>query len=193
MSPSGREVSFATGRSSTGRGWATTSRTPSSRSAPRQREGRPSAGCWRPAAGRRSRGGHGYFPGHVAGLPRLERSELSVEYPFARVRFSTATCRSRCGWRHSRPFVPLDADASGIPVAILRYVVRNTSADSDRRLDRRVHAQSRGLHRAYAAVRPGPRRSTTQRGAPVRGSQWRLGTRTRTCPRRPRELARSRC
>jgi len=72
-------------------------------------------------------GGHGYFPGHVAGLPRLEHSELSVEYPFARVRFSDPGLPVEVRLEAFTPFIPLDADDSGIPAAVLRYVVRNVS------------------------------------------------------------------
>ena len=73
-------------------------------------------------------GGHRYFPGHVAGLPRLGQSELSVAYPFAQVRFVDPDLPVAVHLEAFTPFISLDADDSGIPVAILRYVVRNSSA-----------------------------------------------------------------
>jgi uncharacterized protein (DUF608 family) len=68
---------------------------------------------------------HGYFPGDVAGLPRLDDSELSVAYPFATVRFMDRTLPVRVEMEAFTPFIPLDADDSGIPVAVLRYRVHN--------------------------------------------------------------------
>ncbi|MGA2380561.1 MAG: GH116 family glycosyl-hydrolase [Spirochaetia bacterium] len=70
---------------------------------------------------------HGFNTGMVAGLPHMMSSELAGEYPFARVVFRDPDLPMDVALEAFTPFVPLNADESGIPGAILRYSVRNRS------------------------------------------------------------------
>jgi uncharacterized protein (DUF608 family) len=70
---------------------------------------------------------HGFSSGELAGLPRFARSWMRVEYPFARVDFEDETLPVEVTLEAFNPFIPLDADNSGIPCAFLRYKVRNPS------------------------------------------------------------------
>lgn len=75
-------------------------------------------------------GSHGFFPYEVAGLPRLDSSRMSGEYPFVWVEFSDADLPVDIRMEAFTPFIPLNADDSGIPCAIIRYSAKNTSAHS---------------------------------------------------------------
>lgn len=68
----------------------------------------------------------------LAGLPRLESSHISAEYPFVKVKFADPEVRLDIEMEAFTPFIPLDADDSGIPGAIIRYQVRNTSEEVQR-------------------------------------------------------------
>jgi non-lysosomal glucosylceramidase len=70
---------------------------------------------------------HGFSSGEVAGLPRLESSILRGEYPFVRVDFEDEVLPVKVSLEAFTPFIPLNADDSGIPGAILRYRVKNSS------------------------------------------------------------------
>jgi non-lysosomal glucosylceramidase len=67
----------------------------------------------------------GYPSSRVAGLPRLRSSRLRGEYPLVTVEFFDDQLPVRVALQAFTPFVPLDADASGLPVAVLRYRVSN--------------------------------------------------------------------
>jgi uncharacterized protein (DUF608 family) len=67
----------------------------------------------------------GYPSSRVAGLPRLRGSRLVGEYPLVTVEFVDDELPVRVALHAFTPFVPLDADASGLPVAVLRYRVTN--------------------------------------------------------------------
>ncbi|MDR2378152.1 MAG: hypothetical protein LBD70_01820, partial [Bifidobacteriaceae bacterium] len=67
----------------------------------------------------------GYSFGELAGLPRLAGATLYGEYPVADVDFSDDELPVEVSLRAFTPLVPLDADASGIPAAVLRYRVTN--------------------------------------------------------------------
>lgn len=71
---------------------------------------------------------NGYMPGAVAGFPRFHDSELRGEYPFAWVELFDETVPFGVFLEAFTPLVPLDADASGLPVAVLRYRVHNPTA-----------------------------------------------------------------
>lgn len=71
---------------------------------------------------------HGYSSGTVAGLPRMEASELSGEYPFVNVGFEDKELPVAVSMEAFTPFIPLNADDSGIPAAVIRYKVVNRSA-----------------------------------------------------------------
>jgi uncharacterized protein (DUF608 family) len=66
--------------------------------------------------------------GDPAGLPHLEGSSFRGEYPFAWVDFSDQELPVDVRLEAFNPFVPLDADDSGIPAAVLRYRAVNRSA-----------------------------------------------------------------
>ena len=70
---------------------------------------------------------HGYDPGTAAGLPRFPGSSMSARYPFVEVRFDRGAFPVDVSLEAFTPFIPLDADDSGIPGAVLRYRVRNVS------------------------------------------------------------------
>lgn len=66
--------------------------------------------------------------GYAAGLPRLARSSMSGEYPQLSIAFADETLPVDVTLNAFTPLVPLDADASGIPGAVLRYSVTNPSS-----------------------------------------------------------------
>jgi uncharacterized protein (DUF608 family) len=70
-------------------------------------------------------GDQGYDAGRVAGLPRLQDTRMTGEYPLLRIDFEDAELPVEVALEAFTPFVPLDADASGLPAAVLRYTVRN--------------------------------------------------------------------
>jgi uncharacterized protein (DUF608 family) len=59
---------------------------------------------------------------NVPGLPRLDSSTFTGEYPLARVDFQDTVLPVKVSLEAFTPFFPLDADDSGLPVAILRSV-----------------------------------------------------------------------
>lgn len=59
------------------------------------------------------------------GLPRLDSSVLKVEYPFANIDFNDEMLPVKVSLEAFNPFIPLNADDSGIPAAVLRYKVKN--------------------------------------------------------------------
>ena len=59
------------------------------------------------------------------GLQRLESARFTGEYPLAQVAFRDRRLPVRVTLHAFSPFIPHDADASGLPVAILRYRVSN--------------------------------------------------------------------
>ena len=70
---------------------------------------------------------HGFNTGSVAGLPHMKASELMGEYPFVTVDFLDPQLPLAVSLEGFTPFIPLNAEDSGIPGAFLRYRVRNTS------------------------------------------------------------------
>jgi uncharacterized protein (DUF608 family) len=70
-------------------------------------------------------GDQGYDAGRVAGLPRFADTELTGEYPLVRIDFEDDAVPVEVTLEAFTPFVPLDADASGLPAAVLRYTVTN--------------------------------------------------------------------
>lgn len=67
----------------------------------------------------------GYAFDQLAGLPRLDAATLHGEYPVVDVDFVDEKLPVEVTLHAITPFVPLDADASGIPAAVLRYRVTN--------------------------------------------------------------------
>ncbi len=59
------------------------------------------------------------------GLPRLDSATFTGEYPLAHIDFHDALLPVNVSLDAFTPFFPLDADDSGLPVAVLRYRVAN--------------------------------------------------------------------
>lgn len=72
---------------------------------------------------------HGFHSGSVAGLPRFEKSELKGEYPIAWVTLRDEQMPVEVRLEAFTPMIPLNPDDSGIPCAVLRYKVRNKTAN----------------------------------------------------------------
>jgi uncharacterized protein (DUF608 family) len=62
-------------------------------------------------------------PNH--GLPRFSKCTFDAAYPLGQVHLSDPAMPVAVTLQAFNPLVPADADASGIPVAILRYVITN--------------------------------------------------------------------
>ncbi len=71
---------------------------------------------------------HGFVDYEVGGLPRFERSVFKGEYPFVTVDLFDDELPVEVTMESFNPFIPLNADDSGIPVGIIRYRVTNTSS-----------------------------------------------------------------
>ena len=69
----------------------------------------------------------GISSGMQGGLPRFESASLCGEYPFAFVDFCDNSMPIKVRMEAFTPFIPLNADDSGIPVAILRYRAKNSA------------------------------------------------------------------
>lgn len=72
-------------------------------------------------------GPNGLGSANAPGLPRLESAVFIGQYPLARVEFRDRALPVRLSLEAFTPIVPLDADASGLPVAVLRYKATNPS------------------------------------------------------------------
>ncbi|MGN6326804.1 GH116 family glycosyl-hydrolase [Pseudolysinimonas sp.] len=70
-------------------------------------------------------GDSGEHIGKVAGLPRLAHSTAVGEYPIMTIDFHDDDVPVEIRLTAYTPLVPLDADDSGIPGAVLRYTVHN--------------------------------------------------------------------
>ncbi len=70
-------------------------------------------------------GADGLGSKNAPGLPRLASARFFGEYPLARIEFDDAELPVRVSLEAFSPFIPLDPDSSGLPVAVLRYRVRN--------------------------------------------------------------------
>lgn len=68
-----------------------------------------------------------YAAGGMPCLPRFESSEFESNYPFANIKFLRGGSQLDISLEAFTPFIPLDADDSGIPGAVLRYRVHNKS------------------------------------------------------------------
>jgi len=69
---------------------------------------------------------HGFHPGSVGGLPRLQDSEMYSEYPFVYVDFKDQRLPVNISLEAYTPFIPHEPDESGLPIAIFKYTVENT-------------------------------------------------------------------
>lgn len=73
---------------------------------------------------------HGYHPHTGVGLPRFATSSLGGTYPIAEFSVADRDVPATVSLEAYTPFVALNADDSGIPCAIFRYTVTNTSAEA---------------------------------------------------------------
>lgn len=64
------------------------------------------------------------------GLPRFAHAAFRAAYPFGQVSLTDPALPVEVTVKGFNPLVPGDADASGLPVAVLSYAVRNLTADS---------------------------------------------------------------
>jgi non-lysosomal glucosylceramidase len=71
----------------------------------------------------------GYSSGLEGGLPRFTSASLRGEYPFCQVEYRDNSLPVQVSLEAFTPFIPLNADDSGIPVAVLRYKVINTGKE----------------------------------------------------------------
>lgn len=70
-------------------------------------------------------GEDGLGANNVPGLSRLESAKFIGEYPLAHIEFQDRRLPVNVTLEAFSPFIPHDPDDSGLPVAILRYRVRN--------------------------------------------------------------------
>ena len=71
-------------------------------------------------------GSHGSeTPNH--GLPRFQDAVFAAAYPLAQVLLRDADCPIDARLEAFNPLIPADPDASGLPVAVLRYALHNRS------------------------------------------------------------------
>jgi uncharacterized protein (DUF608 family) len=66
---------------------------------------------------------------NAPGLPRLAEVTFTGAYPFAHLDFRDPKLPVDVSLEAFNPLVPLDIEASGWPLAVLRYTVRNTSSE----------------------------------------------------------------
>jgi len=71
---------------------------------------------------------HGLGPYDNAGIPRFESAQLSGEISQCNVELRDSSIPVDADLMAFSPFIPLDAEESGIPGAVIRYKVTNTSS-----------------------------------------------------------------
>ena len=74
-------------------------------------------------------GGFG-SPAHNHGLPRFQHASFEAAYPFGQVLLSDPDVPVTVRLQAFNPLIPGDSDRSGIPAAVLRYVVTNSSSET---------------------------------------------------------------
>ena len=70
-------------------------------------------------------GQDGLGSNNVPGLSRLESAVFTGEYPLAHIQFSDSSLPVQVELDAFSPFIPHEADDSGLPVAVIRYRVTN--------------------------------------------------------------------
>lgn len=71
--------------------------------------------------------GRGLNPGQVSGLSRLHDATFTGEYPLAKIAFHDPELPVSVTLEAFTPIIPLEADDSGLPAAVLRYRVTNNA------------------------------------------------------------------
>lgn len=74
-------------------------------------------------------GSSGLGSNNVPGLPRLDSAAFTGAWPLARIDFRDRRLPVRLSLEAFTPVFPLDADSSGFPCAVLRYIARNPGAE----------------------------------------------------------------
>ena len=70
-------------------------------------------------------GENGFWPSAIPGLPRLAEAKFLSSFPLSRIEFEDPDCPVQVALEAWAPFQPLDADASGLPCAVLTYQIHN--------------------------------------------------------------------
>ncbi|MHB1295492.1 MAG: GH116 family glycosyl-hydrolase [Anaerolineae bacterium] len=73
--------------------------------------------------------GFGVIREKGSGLPHVRSASLRGEFPLAEITFEDANLPVQVCLEAYSPFIPLNADDSGLPIAVLRYHLRNTSGE----------------------------------------------------------------
>jgi len=74
--------------------------------------------------------GHSGSPAPNHGWPRFSQVSFQAAYPFGQVLLSDPTLPVHVTLQAFNPFIPANSDDSGLPVAVLRYVVENISSSA---------------------------------------------------------------
>ena len=114
--------------------------------------------------------GSGLSPNQVSGLTRLEDATFVGEYPLAKIAFHDRDLPVKVSLEAFTPIIPLDADESGLPVAVLRYVVTNPAKETAKvsiafSLDNAVGVDLRGIVGRRALMSNADQRVSQRRGA----------------------------
>ena len=67
---------------------------------------------------------------NVPGLPRLDEAKFFGSFPTSRIKFEDPQCPLNVVLDAFSPFQPSDADASGLPCAVLTYEIHNPGANA---------------------------------------------------------------
>jgi len=71
-----------------------------------------------------------FFSKETAGLPHLDSSMMRAQYPFVWIDFKDKDIHLPITLEAFTPFIPLNANDSGIPGVIMRYKIKNNSESS---------------------------------------------------------------
>ncbi|TCT33067.1 GH116 family glycosyl-hydrolase [Martelella mediterranea] len=71
---------------------------------------------------------HGFLNGELAGLPRFRESRMSAGYPFVEVALCDDAVPLEVTMEAFTPLIPLNAEDSAIPAAVIRYRLKNPHA-----------------------------------------------------------------
>ncbi|MFX0101221.1 MAG: GH116 family glycosyl-hydrolase [Candidatus Hodarchaeota archaeon] len=71
----------------------------------------------------------GRFKANAEGFPHMDSCEFRGEYPIAWINFKSEALPIKVSLEAYNPFIPSDADASSIPIMVLKYHVENPSQD----------------------------------------------------------------
>ena len=64
------------------------------------------------------------------GFPRFRTVAFDVAYPFAQISLNDESMPVSAKLKTFNPFIPCDAESSGIPVAVIRYEIQNKTAQT---------------------------------------------------------------